>query len=133
MPINSRGFTLVELIGSISVFVIGLAALLGICLQSLTMTKRSEEAYTAYNIAKNRIENLRALDFGELSSAEETATAVDKKGDADAGGAYTRTTEITTSYSGDSSLTQATVTVDYSVKGSQSLSPMEMTTVIYDA
>ena len=55
---NSKGITLVETLGSILIFMIGIAALLDVFFSSVGMAQRAEHAYTAYNLAKNHLEEL---------------------------------------------------------------------------
>jgi Tfp pilus assembly protein PilV len=117
---DKGGFTILELIGSISVFVVGLSALLAVVTASLTMGRRGDYAYIAYNLAKNHAESLRAFSYSDLSDAGETDTIIDETGMPDAAGAYIRNTTITTNYLGDANATQATVSVRYNFRGVES-------------
>ena len=128
---GETGATLVEVIGTVLVFMIGISALLGVFYASVGMAKRAEYAYTAYNIAKNHVEDLKAFSFTDLAVANETASVVDQNGVADSDGEYIRTTTITSNYSGDAALTQVDVQVWYILSGVQSASPMQLTTVIF--
>ncbi|MBI2095020.1 MAG: prepilin-type N-terminal cleavage/methylation domain-containing protein [Candidatus Omnitrophica bacterium] len=128
-----QGFTLVEVMAAVLIFMIGLVGILFVSIESMSMTKRAEYAYTAYNLAKNRLETLRAMSFDDLASAEETEVTVDESGVSDEAGNFIRSTAIETGYSGDSDLVSAAVTVSYLFKGQQSGGPMEMSTVIYNA
>ena len=128
---NSRGVSLVEIMISVLVFAIGLSAILSVCVQSMMMTKRSDAAYLAYNIAKNHLETLKTMPVTDLTAAAETATVLDAYGVPDPSGTFTRTTTVASSYLGDPNLIQATVKVNYLVRGKASTLPMEMTTVIY--
>ncbi len=129
--LNNKGATLVEVLGTIFVFMIGISALLGVFYASTAMANRAQYAYAAYNIAKNHIEDLRAFSFTDLTVANETASVVDKNGVDDPSGQYVRTTTITTSYNSDPSLTKIDVQVWYVVRGVQSQTPMQLTTVIF--
>ena len=128
---NSSGVTLIEIMIAVLTFAIGISAILAVCVQGMTTARRTEAAYTAYNLAKNRIETLKSITFSDLASASETSTVLDASGVADLEGTFTRTTVITTNYNSDANLTQAKVTIYYTVKGTQSAAPLEMTTVIY--
>jgi Tfp pilus assembly protein PilV len=129
---SERGTTLLEVMASVMLFMIGIAAILSVILQSMSMAKRGEYAYTAYNMAKSRLETLKSMSFADLSSAAETDTRLDNDGVPDVDGDFRRSTAVTTSYTGDSNLASATVTVYYTFRGDESPSPMEMTTVIYN-
>lgn len=130
---GQKGATLVEVLGAVLVFMIGIAALLGVFYSSVAMADRAQYSYTAYNIAKNRLESLRAFNFADLSVANETASLVDENGVADPDGKYSRMTTVTTSYNGDPSLTQIDVKVWYIRRGIQSPAPVQVTTVIYQS
>ena len=109
---NNHGASLIEVMGSVVIFLIGISALLGVYFASTKMAKRAEHAYAAYNIAKSHIEDLKSYGFSDLAVANETKSVVDENGVADEdNGLYVRSTLATTSYNGDSSLTQITVEV----------------------
>ena len=129
--INSSGATLVEVMVAVLVFAIGITSLLAVCVQGMSTARRTEAAYTAYNLAKNHLETLKSMSFNDLGSANETSIVLDASGVADPDGFYTRSTAITTNYQGDANLVQVETTVYYTVKGRQSAAPFEMTTVIY--
>lgn len=128
---NARGSTLIEVMGTVMIFMIGISALLGVFYASGTMAKRAQYAYTAFNIAKNHTEDLRAYSFSDLAVANETLSVVDQNGVSDPGGEYLRTTAVTTNYNLDSNLTQIDVQVWYVIRGIRSQSPMQLTTVIF--
>lgn len=115
-----------------SVFAIAITSLLTVYTQSLTVSKRSDYAYIAYNLAKNHIERLRAGAFSSLSLAVETDTRINRDGEPDSGGEYLRTTAVTTNYGGNSNLTQVDVQVSYEFKKVKSPQPMSLSTVIYN-
>jgi Tfp pilus assembly protein PilV len=127
---NSRGVTLVETMASVLLFLLVGASILNVCLQSSLSGKRAQEAFTAYNLAKSRIEEMRNFPFSSLSSAAETDTPINETGVADPDGTFLRTTAVTTSYTGDSSLTQVAVSVKYEIKGQSMTTPTTLTTVI---
>ncbi|OIO37809.1 MAG: hypothetical protein AUJ71_04470 [Candidatus Omnitrophica bacterium CG1_02_49_16] len=127
-----HGATLIEVMGAVLIFMIGIAALLGVFYASVGMAKRGQYVYTAYNIAKNHIEELKSYGFTNLADANETESVVDKNGVADASGEYIRTTTVTNPYNGDSSLTEIDVKVWYVLIGTRSTSPIEVTTAIFE-
>lgn len=129
---NSRGVSLVETVMAIALFAIGITALLGVFTQTVTVAKRADHAYVAYQLAKNRVERLKQLDFASLSTANETSMRVNREGTADPAGEFLRSTTVTTNYSGDLNLTQIDVKVFYEMRGVQSPSSMDVTTVIFN-
>lgn len=129
---KKTGFTLLEVIVAMSVFGIAISSLLVVYTQARTVSKRSDYAYTAYNLAKNHIERLRASAFSSLSLAAETDTRINRDGEADSAGEYLRSTSVTTSYGSDANLTQVDVSVYYEFKKVKSPQPMSLSTVIYN-
>ncbi len=132
LAVNKKGATLIEVLGSTMVFLIAIAALLGVYIQAINMAKRAGYTYTAYNLAKNKIEQIKTKAFSALILENETNTLVNAEGDADASGEYQRTTVVTTPYGGYSTLAKVKVSLSYTFRGTQSPSTMEMTTLIYD-
>ena len=133
MPkMNQKGFTFIEIMVSVGIFAIGLTSIFALHLDSLKAAKRSTYMYTAYNLAKNRIETLKNLSFSALSSAAETSTYLTADGVPDSSGQYIRSSTVSTSYSGDANLTQLSVSVYYVMQGGQSTQPVTLTTVLYN-
>jgi len=128
---NKHGLTLVETMVAILVFGIVLVGMLEVSSKSMLMGKRSNLSYTAYNLAKNHLETLKASSFASLSSADETDTLLDPAGVPDPEGQYKRNTSVATNYTGDTDLVSVTVTVDYEVKGTFSGNPVTLSTVIF--
>ena len=128
---SQDGFTIVEVMSAVLLFMIGITAIMSVCIDSKNAAQRAEYAYYAYNIAKNRIETLRSMAFSDLASGGESETLVDASGVSSLNGAYSRTTVVTNPYGGDANLTQLTVTVYYTFRGQQSAQPMQMTTVVF--
>ena len=140
---DDKGATLIELMGTVLVFMIGISALLGVFYASSAMAKRAEHAYTAYNIAKNHIEDLKSFSFSDLTATNEDKSVVDENGVSAVGlssGLYVRTTTVTPSYNGDASLALVDVQVWYFLTqsdrqiflaGTTNPTPVEMTTVIF--
>lgn len=129
--INEKGITLVEIMAAILLFLLGIAALLGVITQSGQSAKKAGLTYKAHNLAKSHLETLRSASFNDLSSATETATVINEQGVADQDGGFIRNTTVTTNYTGDAGLTYVKVSVNYAYRGVQNPSPMEASTVIY--
>lgn len=127
---NNKGATLVEVMTAIVIFMVGIEALSAVYTQSMQMGKRADYVYTAYNLAKNHVERLKTLNYALLPSAAEISTIVNNDGDPDSNGSFIRTTTVTANYGGNALLTQVTVRVNYVLRGTQSASPMELTTII---
>lgn len=129
---NIRGMSLVETMMAILLFGVVLVGLLDVCANSMLMAKRSDFSYRAYNLAKNRLESLKTVSFGNLDDTEETDTILDENGVPDIDGIFKRNTTVATNYNGDSRLTQVTVTVDYKVKNVYAERPASLQTVIFE-
>ena len=129
---SEKGLSLLENMMAVGLFLIGLAAIFSVELQAMTAGKRTAAAYTAYNIAKNHIENLKSYSFSDVASAAENSIYVDENGTPDPDGKYIRSTTVSTSYNGDANLTQVAVSVYFIVAGRQSAQPMQLTTVLYN-
>ena len=129
---SQKGLSLVENMVAVGLFLIGISAIMSVQIQGMTAGKRAAAAYTAYNIAKNHIENLKAFSFSDVASAAETNVSVDENGTPDPDGKYLRSTTVTTSYTGDANLTQVVVSVYYLIQNVQSAQPMQLTTVLYN-
>ena len=128
---SEKGLSLVENMMAVGLFLIGISAIMSVQVQGMGAGKRAAYAYTAYNIAKNHIENLKAFSFSDVTSANEASTYVDDNGTPDPDGKFRRSTVVTTSYSGDANLTQVAVSVSYVIKQTTS-NPMQLTAVLYN-
>lgn len=129
---NSRGVTLLELLGSVLVFMIVSTSVLSVYLNSMKLSKEASYVYTAHTLAKKHLELLRAADFQSLGNAQETDTRIDAEGvPDDAAGEYYRTTAVVTPYNGKTDLAQVTVSVKYTVKGAVNPTPLSLTTVLF--
>ena len=129
---DDRGATLIEVMICVVVFVIGMTGLLDVVMQSKTMGKRAEYAYTSYNLAKNHIERLRRYSFTNLASAQDSGTVLTASDTEDPTGPFTRTTTITTNYNGDANTTMATVTVAYTIRGVQNASQCQLSYIFFN-
>ena len=129
---NNHGMSLVETMMAILLFGIVLVGLLEVCAKSMLMAKRSDFSYKAYNLAKNRLETLKTISFGNLSASAETDTVLDADGVPDTDGIFKRNTTVSTSYNGDTHLTSVLVTVDYKINNSFVNKPITLQTVIFE-
>lgn len=127
---NNKGATILEVMGAVLIFMIGMEALLAVYVQSMQVGKKADYTYTAYNLAKNHMERLKTLNYALLASVAETSTAINNDGDPDPNGPFIRTTTIASNYGGNALLTQITVEVSYIFLGAQSASPMQLSTII---
>ena len=130
---KTRGATLIELMGSVAIFMIGATALMGIYLQSITASHRTGLFYTSYNLAKNHLETLKSINFNDLPLAAENSTIINDDGIPDLSGQFVRSTTINANYTGDTTLTQVTVAVNYKLQGLLSSTPVQMTTVLFQS
>lgn len=130
--INDRGITLIEVMGSILVFMICAVSLLGVFTASKKISKQSSCAYNAYNLAKQRVELLKTVSFSTVANAGENDVRLNADGTPDEEGDYSRTTVVAANYRGHNDLTQVIVSVYYTFAGEFSPNPMSVTTVILD-
>ena len=108
---TQRGLTLVEVVISILLIAISIVSVLAAVTQSSVFSKRIDAVYTASYLAQRRIDVLKEFEFDQLDpSAIETNVEIDVDDDGDSD--YSRTTEITPNYSGNSKLTKVKVTVE---------------------
>lgn len=91
---NAEGMTLIETLGAVCILGICIGGVCALVVQSKEMTDRARDHYTAVNIAKNRLEQARALGYDALSTFVEPATVVDRTGSPDDEGDYQRATII---------------------------------------
>jgi Tfp pilus assembly protein PilV len=129
---RNNGLTLIEVLGSALLFMMGTLALFSVYVQSGSVSKRAEYAYNAYHLAKNHMERLRVTGFDQLSSAAETDTVLDKDGHPDANGEFSRSTVVVSNYLGYASLAQVTVSVQYRFKGVLNPAPLQIAAVLFN-
>ncbi len=128
--LNERGVTLVEVMTAVAVFTMTTVGILNLCTSNVAMGKRSDMTYIAYNLAKNHIESLRAMNFSDLSSSAEEDVRLDEFGVADIEGKFVRSTAVVAPYVSDANLTQLTVSVSYFIKGEERSSPTIISSVV---
>ena len=88
------GLTLLESIVAVCIFGIAIAGICALVVSARELNDRARLHYTAINIAKNRLEKARTLNFSTLSLFQENGTIVDYNGNPDPNGAFRRTTVI---------------------------------------
>ena len=130
--LNDRGITLIEIMGSVLIFMTCTGALMSTMIASKKLSLQSANAYDAYNLAKKRVELLKSVAFTAVANASESDIRIDADGEDDPDGDYSRTTVVTPNYDGRDDLTQVDVTVYYTLNGEFSPTPMEVTTVLVD-
>ena len=125
-----QGFTIVEVMGSVLVFMFGITAVLAVYIATMRMSKESTYVYAAHNLAKQHLEELRATTFSDLAAAAELDTVLDADGEANPDGEYHRATTVTTPFNGHADLAAITVTVQYTSHGAVNTTPVSLSTVI---
>lgn len=130
---NKKGFTLVEVIVSIMLVSLVIAAVMGIVMQSSIFSKRIDQIYTASNLAKQRMDNLKRFNFNDLpTGGVETDVRIDESGESDSSGDYIRTTAITENFDSNSYLIKIKVSVDRVVDEAASGTPVVIETLFAD-
>ena len=128
---DHKGTTLVETMAAVLLFSLVMGSLLDVSLQSISMGKRSQYAYTAFNLAKNHIEKLRSMPFSSLVNAGEIDKYLDSTGTPNAEGPFIRQTTVTPGYTNDQNLVRIQVSVNYLWKGTPSADTTQLTSVIF--
>ena len=130
---NKKGITLIEVLFSAVILALAFAAMLGIFVQTIDISKRITFEYTATNLAKNHLERAYTMigtgAFGSLSDLEETDQLLNEDGGSDAGTGldYKRSTTITVL---DAYTTKIEVSVTYKYRGEwRDAAPVVVTTV----
>lgn len=90
----ARHFTIVEVLCVFACVGIIFAAASELLVFSMWMQDHMDARLTATDLAKNRLERLRSLDYSELSEMREFYVRVNAEGTPDAKGGYYRTTII---------------------------------------
>lgn len=128
---NIKGTTLVETMAAVLLFSLVIGSLVDVSLQSTGTGKRSEYAYTAFNLAKNHIETLKSMPFSNLVNAFEASTFLDATGAPNLDGPFIRQTTVTPNYAGDPNLVEIQVQVNYLWKGVPSANITQLSNVIF--
>jgi prepilin-type N-terminal cleavage/methylation domain-containing protein len=72
----NRGFTLIELLIAIVLIVSGLVALMGVMSVGIYADASLEYELTAFNLAAEKIEQLKDTAFGSISASTETGSSI---------------------------------------------------------
>ncbi|MBN1558326.1 MAG: prepilin-type N-terminal cleavage/methylation domain-containing protein [Lentisphaerae bacterium] len=92
---NGRaGLTLVEVMVSIMIFAICIGGICWMMVMSKQLSDRARDHYLAANLAKNRIERGRTLEFDSLDQFEMDEVVVDAEGRPDGNGFFRLTTTV---------------------------------------
>lgn len=91
---KNSGLTLVESIVAVCIFGIAIAGMCALVVSARELSDRARLHYTAINIAKNRVEKARTLNFSMLDLFQENGVVVDYNGNPDPNGAFKRNTVI---------------------------------------
>lgn len=102
-------FTLVESVIATGLTLIVLASATSLLSFNLLATQVMDARKATSNIAKNRIETLRALTLDELGTAQEAGIRVNEIGVPDAAGWFLRTTVVGAEYWGSRDVTVTVV------------------------
>ena len=73
---NQSGFTLVETVVSIGLFVLGAAAVGGLLVSQLRMENSNMAATEAISLATTELEYLRSLDYTSIPTSRTTTTTI---------------------------------------------------------
>jgi hypothetical protein len=92
---------------------IAIGASLALLIQNVRLGQTMDRVFIAGNLAKNRLERLKTMNFDELVYAQENETMVDRDGNPDNSGDFKRTSVVTTDYGGERRLTRVDVEVYY--------------------
>lgn len=93
------GLTLIETVVSLFLFAIFITGACKVVMAHRQLMNKSKSHYTAVNIAKNQIEQIRntlsQTGYDQINNNEESNIQVSSNGDVSSTGKYRRTTEIT--------------------------------------
>jgi len=126
--LNSKGFTLVEVVIAIMIGTVALMALSGILVKVITTNRMATDISIATALARQKIEQIKLTDYNYVVNEEENN--LDANGNVISGGKYTRITQVTENAAGFN-----TKTVDVTVYFSRSETDTEkkaiVSTIIY--
>ncbi len=126
--------TLVEVMVSLGLIALLGGGILALLVENTKAGQAMDYNYAAINIAKSRMDRVRELrrdkGYDYLSTAAETDVKVDREGNPDENGEFTRSTSVTTNFEGKANLTQVVVTVSYQGVGDVSITTITITTFI---
>jgi prepilin-type N-terminal cleavage/methylation domain-containing protein len=130
---NKKGMTLVEVVVSVVILAVVVVSIVAALTQSSVSSRRLDMIYTANNLAKKHMDELKRFGFSDVvENAAETDLSINADGDFDSDGDYLRTTEITENYDGNSYLAKVKISVDRVVDGAASGHPVVVETLFVD-
>jgi prepilin-type N-terminal cleavage/methylation domain-containing protein len=129
---DSKGFTLVEVLVSVTIVAVLCTSLILAATQHIVYSKKIDSIYACSNLAKERVNSLRTYLFSDLASAEETAVRISRNGVEDISGEFCRTTEVEEEFDGNPYMARIKVSVDRVEDGSAAGKPVIMETIFTD-
>lgn len=110
---NKKGVTLVEVMVAVALVTVIVSTVAVTVAQSAVNANRLDMIYTASNLAKKHMDDLKAMSFRDLpDEAPETNVRINAQGEADSGGDYMRSTEVDEAWGSNAYLTKIKVSVD---------------------
>jgi type IV pilus assembly protein PilV len=126
-PADERGFTLIELVVSLTILAIGIVGVIGVMNSSFGVAVRTNERSRAVNLATKELEALRAVEYATLIPTGTTETRTEKVG----GTTFTIEKAVTWVAQGSNAtaVKRATVAIRWSSGGG--INEVAQATVIY--
>lgn len=109
---KASGFTLVEVVISLSLLVVVMAGVYRSLESAFRLRRASHQHYLAVVIANNRIERAKNVAFDDLGLLDEERLPVTAQGVPEPDGLFRRTTVVEPDFDGNTSLARVTVTVE---------------------
>jgi len=106
---SKAGISMVEMVIAVSLFAMFSTGAFKLLMHHRKVTDQARAHYTAANIAKNRLERLRSIDFSHAFEFGETNIVVDKTGQPSLNDEFRRSTTISPVFT---NLLEVVVTVD---------------------
>ena len=126
--LNSKGFTLVEVVIAIMIGTVGLMALSGILVKVITTNRMATDISIATALARQKIEQIKLTDYNFV--VDEQENNLDANGNVISSGKYTRITQITEDAAG-SNIKTVDVTVYFSPSMEDTIKKAIVSTIIY--
>lgn len=126
--LNSKGFSLVEVVIAIMIGTVGLMALSGILIKVMTTNRMATDLSIATALARQKIEQIKLTDYNYVVDEEENN--LDANGNVISGGKYTRITQVTENAAGFNTKT-VDVTVFFSRSETDTEKKAVVSTIIY--
>ena len=110
-PARRLGYTFVEVLVALAILGISIGGAYRLLISAMRTRTLMQDQYIATVLANNRVESAKNAPFESLITFRELNSAVDEMGLLDAGGDYTRSTTVQTSWSGNPRVTRVEVMV----------------------